>query len=151
MGISMGVREFREEFAEDTAKVVLLGMVTLGIYWFIWLSERRKPMNKLSDKEIYNKSLMIYAAISSGISTLLASYNAASMAIFVALFNLIYNVLMIVIAWKIGLWLESFSFSEWKIEVKANRFLLIIFNIFYVNYLINKISDTDKNLVEFYN
>jgi len=136
--------EFKEEFGDSTTRVVLLGMVTFGIYYFIWLAERRKPMNRLAEKEIYDKNMLIFAAVFGGLTSILAPMNVAGVEILIVWFNIAYSVLMIVMAWKIGAWLEKYSLYNWGIKLKASRFLLIIFNIFYVNYLINKVASLDE-------
>ncbi len=135
--------EFKEEFGDSTTRVVLLGMVTFGIYYFIWLAERRKPMNRLAEKEIYDKNMLIFTAVFGGLTSILAPLNVAGVEILIVWFNVAYSVLMIVMAWKIGVWLEQYSFYQWGIKLKASRFLLVIFNIFYVNYLINRIAELD--------
>ncbi len=140
----MTPREFKEEFGDSTTRVVLLGMVTFGIYYFIWLAERRKPMNRLAEKEIYDKNMLIFAAVFGGLTSMLAPISVAGVEILIVWFNIAYSVLIIVMAWKIGVWLEQYSFYQWGIKLKASRFLFVIFNIFYVNYLINKIALLDE-------
>ncbi len=131
--------EFKEEFGDSTTRVVLLGMVTFGIYYFIWLAERRKPMNNLAGKEIYDKNMLIFAAIFGGLTGILAPMKFTGVEILIVWFNIGYSILMIIMAWKIGVWFENYSLAQWGIKLKASRFLLVIFNIFYVNYLINRI------------
>ncbi len=140
----MTPKEFCQEFGYSTTMVVLLGMVTFGIYYFIWLAERRKPMNDIAQKEIYDKNMLIFAAVFGGLTSMLAPVNIPGIAILIVWFNIAYSVLMIVMAWKIGVWLENYSLNQWGIKIKASRFLLVIFNIFYVNYLINKIGEYEQ-------
>ncbi len=136
--------EFQKQFGDSTIRVVLLGMFTFGIYYFIWLAERRKPMNELASREIYDHNMLIFAAVFGGLTTMLTSVNIPAVAILIIWFDVAYSVIMVIIAWKIGVWLEEYSKHKWLIELKASRFLLVIFNIFYVNYLINKIAEIDR-------
>ena len=41
----MTAKEFSQNFGESTIKVIILGVVTFGIYFFIWIAERRKELN----------------------------------------------------------------------------------------------------------
>ncbi len=141
----MDALRFKEEFGESTLQLFLLGTLSFGIYYFIWLAERRKPLNELANFDIYDKNLLIFAAIFNGLPALLSSMNNPSLLIFIYLLEIAYSVLIIVITWKIGKWFEGFANRWWGVEIKANGFLLVLFNIFYVNYLFNKACELYEN------
>ncbi len=146
----MTPKQFSEIFGDSTIKVIILGLLTAGIYFFIWIAERKRQWDKLAGKEVFNENLLISAAIASGLSTFfsmsqIAGYNDASMA---NIFSFIYSILMVVIAWKIGVWFELYCAKEFKVDIKVNKILLIIFNIFYINYLFNTLPfEAEKELL----
>lgn len=53
----MTAKEFSQNFGESTIKVIILGVVTFGIYFFIWIAERRKELNTLAEQEIFNNNI----------------------------------------------------------------------------------------------
>jgi hypothetical protein len=138
----MTAKEFSQNFGESTIKVIILGVVTFGIYFFIWIAERRKELNTLAEQEIFNNNLLIAAAICSGMSTFLSTIQIALTGNTGSsnMFSLGYSILMIIISWKIGKWFELYCTKEFKIDLKVNKFLLVFFNIFYLNYLFNTLS-----------
>jgi len=135
----MTSKEFSENFGESTIKVIILGILTFGIYFFIWLSERRRGWKDLAGKEVFNKNLLIAAAICSGLSSYLSIIQIALYGRVhgTDIFSVSYSILMIVISWKIGNWFELYCAKEFKVDLKVNKILLILFNIFYLNYLFN--------------
>lgn len=139
----MTAKEFSDTFGESTIKVIILGIVTFGIYFFIWIAERRRELNKLAGQEIFNNNLLIAAAIFSGLSTFLSMVQIAMTGDTSVsdIFSFVYSILIVVIAWKLGKWFELYCAKEFKVDVKVNKFLLIIFNIFYLNYLFNVLSE----------
>ncbi len=144
----INAKEFSEEFGESTTKLVALGFLTFGIYYFIWLAERRKPLNRIANREIYDYNLLIYAAICGGLPAVISSLNLTPLIPVIFLLEITYSLLMIIISWKLGKWLEVYARNSWHTDWRANGFLLVIFNIFYVNYLINKVGEFEN--VEFH-
>jgi hypothetical protein len=141
----MTAQEFQEEFGESTLRLFLLGFLTFGIYYFIWFADKRRGMNKLANREIYDANLLIYAAICSGLPFVLNSLHIVITAPFILISELVYSIIMLMIAWKVGKWFDEFSKRWWGIDLKVNSILLVIVNIFYLNYLINKAAQMEKS------
>lgn len=134
----------KDKFGEGTLKLILLGIFTFGIYFFIWLAERRKAMDELAGKEVFDVKLMIAAALASGFSTLFTVVSAAMNSHWIDPFSLIYGILFIVISFKVATFFELYIAKEFKIDVKFNKFLLILFNIMYLNYKINELPKIEE-------
>jgi hypothetical protein len=139
----MNAKEFYNEFSESTIKVIILGAVTYGVYYFIWIAERRRKMNELAGYEIFNYKLLVAAAICSGLS----SFITLTTGFISDPFQWNYGILIILIIWKIGAWFESYCANEYNIDIKMNKFFLFVGNIFYLNYLINKLNSVENTLV----
>ncbi len=134
---------FVKEFGEPTLQVIVLGFLTFGVYYFIWIAERRKKLNEIANKEIFDKNFLIYAAICSGLPGIFASLHIRLIMPAILILQIAYSAFMIAISWQMGKWLEEYANTQWGIELRVNTFLLLFFNILYVNYLINKIADME--------
>jgi len=152
----MTPKQFSENFGESMATLIILTIISAGIYPIKWLAERYKEWNELAGKKIYNNQLFIAVIICQGLSIIFPSIGnlffvdtvtpgtstisiANTFFIFGKLSIRIGGVLMIIIAWKIGKWFESYCEKEFKLNIKVNKILLILFNIFYLNYLFLKL------------
>jgi len=56
-------------------------------------------------------------------------------------FSIVYGIMFVVIAFRIANFFELYIAKVYKINVRFNRFLLIIFNVIYVNYKINDLPN----------
>lgn len=148
----MNPMELKKEFGESTLKVVILAIISYGIYYFIWIADRRKKLNELAGKEVFNFNLLIAAAVCLGLSFFIAIirlYSAGDTG-YSIIFSIAYGILIIIIAWNIASFLELYLSQNYKIDVKLNKVLVVIFNIFYINYYFNNldkiVSEHSKNL-----
>lgn len=139
------MKELSEKFGEKTSIMVILSIFTFGIYYFVWLSERRKEINKIAGAEIINNKMVISAALCAGLSIILQTIILAIDGDFPIdiLFNSAYSILIIMIAWNIGRWLELYVAQEYKIDLKVNKILIILFNLLYINYLFNDLTNIE--------
>ena len=139
------MKELSEKFGEKTSIMVILSIFTFGIYYFVWLSERRKEINKIAGTEIINNKMVIAAALCAGLSIILQTIILTIDGDFPIdiFFNFAYSILIIMIAWNIGRWLELYVAQEYKIDLKVNKILIILFNLLYINYLFNDLTNIE--------
>lgn len=137
----MRLSELKNEFGENTGRLILLGIVTFGIYFFIWLVRREKKFDELAGEKVYDPNLMIAAAVCTGLSSAIDRITDSGIVALIGdLASIAYGVLFVIIAFKIARFLELYIAKTSKIDVHLNRFLLVIFNIFYVNYFFNSLD-----------
>ena len=142
----MSIRDLKSEIGESTGKMVALGILTFGVYYFIWLIERYNVFNRLSSHKIIDRNLIVAAAIVMGIGnymSLISEMGTAVMAI-ENMCNIGWAVLFIAMAFKMARVLEDHIRGELQVAKHFNSFYLVIFNIFYINYIIQHLDEIEQ-------
>jgi hypothetical protein len=139
----MTINELKDEFGESTGKLVILVIATLGIYYFIWFAQRRKKFNELAGEKVFSFNLLLAAAVCTALSDILTQVQSAMTGDtgYSDIFSFTYGILVCVISWKIASFLEVYLSQNHKIDIKLNRFLVVILNLFYINYYFNNLDE----------
>lgn len=126
---------------EKTLKMVLLGSVTFGIYYVMWLMERYKGFNRLAGREIVSRNFILGIVVLMGISIIVDLVGTEAGSEFVvglsALIDLAYGVMCIIIAFRVSKAMEMYFAEHYRADIKFNAVYLVLFNLFYINYTIN--------------
>jgi hypothetical protein len=144
------IAEFKEKLKpENTLLFVVYSILSGSIYSLIWLTEKKRIFEAMSKTgiEVIDKTLIIAAAICYGdIFALLImaiigveEYSHIGQTMF-ALFYFAGTAILIVIAFKCANVLEKFISSKFKVNLRLNRILLLLFSLFYINYIMNNID-----------
>ena len=140
--------ELKKENNLSTFKFILWTLITFGIYQFVWIYRVNKSIKKLLGVEVKSNAYIITLIILNyspffialiGIITSLAFLESVNSIIdFIAFFILIewVNFARYVLTY--------YSLGEYNIKLKTKSFYIIIFNIFYINYLINYLGDEKR-------
>jgi hypothetical protein len=140
----MNIMEMKQELGEKTAGMLLLTIVTGLFYYVIWFLERYKTFNKIAKEEIISRNYVIGMAVLLGLH-----YLAIIMTDYGGPFVLLFLVVVIAPCFRIAAALEQHYTSELNAELKFNRALLVIFNIFYIAYFFNGLSKVEPMQTDF--
>lgn len=142
------INELKNKIGQKTFIMVLLSSVTYGLYGLIWITDRYKIFNKIFGGKIISINYIIWIAACAGISSsfgAIGNINAAAtgdftMSSFASIIGMIGWALYILAAFKLSKGMSKYCAKEFKINLKFNKFYLVIFNIFYINYYINALE-----------
>lgn len=140
----MEIMDMKNKLGEKTASMLLLTIVTGLFYYVIWFLERYKTFNKMAKEEIITRNCVLGMAILLGIH-----YLAIIMTNYGGPFVLLFLVVIIAFSFRIATALEQYYESELNQTLKFNRALLIVFNVFYINYFfmgLEKVEPRQTNL-----
>ena len=129
----------------------LLVILTLSTYLVVWLTARKKVFNKIAKKTVISDSSIIWLLTICIFPFFIDQYIISSLPPsddLNGIFNLIdigctiaFFIQIIVFSFKIADSISSFASSSAKDDIKFNKFYLVIFNLFYINYKINSFDD----------
>lgn len=132
----------------STFKFIIWTLITLGIYQLVWIYRVNKSIKKLLGVEVKSNAyimtlIMLYfapffIALIGVITALVYLKNFNDIIDFIGLFMWIEwaNVARYVLTY--------YCLGEYNIKLKTKFFYVIIFNIFYINYLINYLGDEKR-------
>ncbi len=138
------ISSLTDKIGMKTWHVLALGMVTFGIYYIIWLLDRYKVFNEMANSEIISRNFIVSIAILMGISLLLGSLGDPTIALFASLIDLAWGIMLIMMSFKVSKTMEDFYAQKFKLDLKFNKFYLVLFNIFYINYCVNELVEIER-------
>lgn len=138
------ISSLTDKIGMKTWHLLALGMVSFGIYYIIWLLDRYKVFNEMANTEIISRNFIVYISILMGISGILSSLGDDTIALFASLVDLAWGIMFIVMAFKVSKAMEEFYAKKFKLDLKFNKFYLVIFNIFYINYCVNELVEIER-------
>lgn len=100
-----------------TLKFIILTIVTLGLYWYVWLWKLITDINKLSDKRHIHRTIW---------------------------FPILILFLQLCLALQILKNIENYILEEFEIKIKHNIFYCLLFSSFYINFKINRLPKDIK-------
>jgi Domain of unknown function (DUF4234) len=145
--IESKISGLKSQVGEGTLKMVLLGIVTFGIYKVIWLLERYKIFNEMSGREAIGKSFILVMPVMMGLGHLLmliaigaGTYNGSSSSIF----DFVWMIMIIVASFRISKIMEFFYLQKFGLDLKFNPVYLVLFDVYYINYCINELEEIEQ-------
>ena len=138
------ISDLKNEIGQKTLNMFLLGWVTLGIYYIIWLVERYKVFNRIAGKEIVSRNYIIWIAALMGISSIFSYAGNPMVELFGSAIDMVWGIMFIITAFKISKAIDEYYTKEFKLDLSFNKFYLVIFNLFYINYCINELEEIEK-------
>lgn len=147
------ITSLKNRLNTSTWHLVLLSLVTNGIYSLMWLYKHQDTIMQETGQRFSSRTLIIWMAICAGVSVLLrltfpvqtdgydygySDNNAADVMQGVAmLISLAWCVLTIVWAFKARAALRQYALTTFRFDLRMNAFYTVIFNVFYIMYCIN--------------
>ncbi len=134
----------------STLKLVFFSIITLGIYWYVWLWKLITDINKLfpeKGKCIHRYNwfcTLIGLEIISGILDIRGIQNEFIIN-FADVFWIFTNLMLTLQILKN---IERYVKKEFDLDIKHNPVGWIVFGSFYINYKINRLNKTIKKGIE---
>ncbi|CAI1115644.1 DUF4234 domain-containing protein [Serratia proteamaculans] len=133
-----------------TLHFVLLTLVTCGIWPLLWLYKKQDIISDTTGYPVCGNLFIIWLAACFGLSRQfgmmaspdLAGYDTSSDTLLVlsAVLSLACGVMYIVWAFKARAALRHYALNTFRFDLKMNAFYTVLFNVFYITYCINDMS-----------
>jgi len=144
------ITALKDMFNEKTFNFFILNAITFNIYLVFWLVERYKIFNQMAGRTIVSRTMLIVLLVLITLpSEILASY-ILDYGVGGGLYFLLYILAM---AWLVPYYMIVFSISKtmqffyldkFGVDLKFNTFYLILFGLFYINYMINDLEMVEQ-------
>lgn len=158
------VQESKEPKKISVLLVLVLTIITFGIYYPVWFLKRRDALNNFKSEVTLNKGVFIGLIVISVISLLLAfvsgfaegMYEEGLLAsnispildAFGNVLDLVYVIIMIIECFKVRrIFAEHFN-DYLNIEIPFSKVATFFFGVLYLQYKINRFPDSDVSLAE---
>ncbi len=162
----MNKKQILEEIKESQAKLIILTILTGGIYFVLQLYKNQDKYNALNDGDnkvipdwifyVFFATLLITGLCGFGMNNsfdgIITSVNSMNrggakrnyetyqaLSIISTFVTVLGSILWIITAFKIKSALEDYTRKELNQELGANAFLTFLFTIFYINHKVNQI------------
>lgn len=139
------ITDIQEKAGIKTFYLILLGALTGGIFYIIWLMERFQVFNEMAGKELLmTKKTITIVAVLMGLSTTCTYYETPFALILCGILEIAWGVMFIIYSFQVAEVLRNYYSENFKIDLKINKILLFFFTIFYLNYKINSLEEIQK-------
>ncbi|MBQ8460421.1 DUF4234 domain-containing protein [bacterium] len=132
----------------STLKLVILSIITFGIYWYIWLWKLITDINNIYPEKYIQRSRWFAILIALDMISLVFNIKGIQTNYICNTPNFIWCVLQLALALQILKNIEYYTKNKFNITVKHNTFGWLFFGCFYINYKINRLSKYIKQDVE---
>ena len=143
----------KQEFAVSTLLLIILSIITSGVYNIYYLVKGRKLFNEITESDGINKNILFQYTIVVGLLnfTNMALIQSARNRLIAAanfcddisiLFGILSAVYIIIIAFKMRTALINYGLNTLRVDLNVNAFLTFFFSLYYINYKINSIEQT---------
>lgn len=138
------INELKGKMNTKTLQFALLGLVTGSIYNILWMNKATRVITESTKVRLVDNTYIIWVSVCLGLSYLLSGTGDDIMNVLSGLLTIACLVLHIVWAFKAKSALTVYALNEHRVDLKMNVFYTIIFHIFYINYCINDLPDTER-------
>ncbi|TMP37826.1 hypothetical protein CWB96_08035 [Pseudoalteromonas citrea] len=130
----------------STLNFVLLTLVTAGVYLIVWQFMNTPKIEKITSKGIADHNFLVAIAACFGLSGVLSASTEPVTLMISGLLSIALFVLYIIWAFKAKVALQGYATTELKVDLRMNGIYTFLFTVFYINYCINEVSESDKSL-----
>jgi hypothetical protein len=138
------INELKDQINTKTMNLLLLAIATAGIYLIIWLFNNYKVIDKTTASTTATDTFIIWIAVCVGLGGAFAGTGEEIMDVLSGILTIASSVLYIVWAFRARKSLQEYALNTHKIDLKMNGFYTFIFNIYYINYCINDLSEVQR-------
>lgn len=152
------VDDLKNQVNTKTVHLVLLSLITLGIYSIIWLLQSNEKIAQTARIKMVGMPYIIWLAICnawliSGQGILAFIYDflrirnddlIGMLLLAWVLALIIYPILLIVWAFKAKRAIQEYALNTFRLDLPVNAIYLVIFHLFYINYCINNIPEVAR-------
>lgn len=134
----------------STTKLVFLSIITLGIYWYVWLWKLITDINKLFPEK--GKCIHRYnwfcALIGIQIISGTMSFKGIQTEFIINIAGVVWVFINLLLTLQMLKNIERYVKKEFDLEIKHNPIGWIVFGSFYINYKINRLNSTIQKGIE---
>lgn len=138
------ITELKDTINTKTLNLVLLSFATGGIYPILWMYRNAPTLETITKKPIFDDVFIICIAFCVGLGGTFASIGEEIFDIIGSLLTFAAAGLYTVWAFKAKNVLQLYALNEYKIDLKMNVFYTFLFNVYYINYCINDLSEVKR-------
>lgn len=143
------VTDLKDQINTKTVNLVLLSLVTAGIYPILWLYRNFRIIDKTIKTKTASDSFVIWIAILLGLSTMFAAavpemntrHSREMLDLISSVLNLTSGIFYIIWAFRAKKGLQEYALTEYKIDLRMNGFYTFLLNVLYINYCINDMPE----------
>lgn len=125
-----------------TPLLVLLSLITFGIYWYIWLWRLITDLNKLYPKKYIHRIKWFTALISINIASIYMNFKNIQTQHIINCMDLLWIIIQLLLAIQILKNIENYVKYKFGIIIKHSIFGWVFFGSFYINYKINRLTQS---------
>lgn len=135
----------------STLKLIIMSLITLGIYWYVWLWKLVTDVNKLypyKGKCIHRYNWFC-ALIGLDIISVIMPILGIQKQFILNSADLGWLIINLALTLQLLKNIERYVFETFDIKLKHNVFGWLIFGSFYINYKINRLSKSIQHGIEY--
>ncbi|QYX51484.1 DUF4234 domain-containing protein [Pseudomonas sp. S07E 245] len=136
--------ELMNKVNRKTLHMVLLTMATGGLYLLLWLYKTNQHLREATGQEACSETYIIWMFVCTGLSGLFINDEQLALEIAAGLLSIAALVLQIVWAFNARRILLAFAHGNNQIHFRMNGFNTFVLNLYYINYCINELGETDQ-------
>ncbi|SFD57112.1 DUF4234 domain-containing protein [Pseudoalteromonas denitrificans] len=138
------INELKDQINTKTMNFVLLTIATAGIYPILWLYNNYQIIDKVSGIRTADNNYIIWIAVCIGLGGAFSGTGDQVMDSIGGLLTIAASVLYIIWAFKAKKALQEYVLNTYKIDLKMNGIYTFFFNVYYINYCINDLSEVQR-------
>lgn len=139
------IEELKEKIDSKTLNLVLLTIVSMGMYSLLWVYRANQIISDVTKTRIVDYTYFVWISVLLGLGgTLSTSVEDHSLVLIGGLISLSGSVMYIVWAFKARKVLTEYALTEHHIYLRMNSFYTLIFSSFYINYCINDLPEEKR-------
>lgn len=138
------INEMKDKIDTKTLNLVLLTIVTAGIYLFLWLYRSNQIISETTKVRLVDNTYIVWLAVCLGLSGAFSGtgdevFDFVSGALVIAT-----NVLYIVWAFKAKKAISEYALTEHKVDLRMNAIYTFFLSAFYINYCVNDLPEEQR-------
>lgn len=144
------ITALKDMFNETTFNFFILNAITSNTYLVFWLLERYKIFNQMAGRTIVSRTMLIVLLVlitapSAMLASYILNYGAGGEVYFIlSILAIAWVVPYYMIVFSVSKAMQFFYLDKFGVDLKFNTFYLVIFTLFYINYIINDLEMVEQ-------
>lgn len=138
------ITELKDNINTKTLNLLLLTVVTAGIYAIVWMFINTPKLEKVTSKKIADNTFLIWLAVFAGLGGALVGTGEESLDVISGLFTIASWVLYIIWAFRAKNALQEYALTEHKVDLRLNGIYTFFLTIYYINYCVNDLPEDKR-------
>ena len=138
------ITDLKDALNTKTVHLVLLSIVTAGIYPLMWMYQNTAVIERITKGQIADRTFIIWLAICAGLGAAFSGTASVGVNLIGGLLSIASWVLYIVWAFKAKSALQEYALTEHRLDLRLNWFYTLLFTVYYINYCANDLSEDKR-------